>query len=85
MEKKLALSGLHPGDVDVEDPNRVACEPLASGLVSLDIRQTQNTVPRKTPMERRPRQVRDRGLQGIEGNVQRQQRIPPERADDLFT
>ena len=62
MEKKLALSGLHPGNVDVEDPNRVTFEPWTSGLVALDIRQTQNTVPRKTPMERRPRQVRDRGV-----------------------
>jgi hypothetical protein len=62
MEKKLTLSGLHPGDVDVEDPNRVAFEPLASGLVSLDIRQKRVAVPRKTPMERRPRQVRDRGV-----------------------
>ena len=56
---KLAFGRLHLCDVDVKEPNRIALDLLAPGLVALDIGQTRDTVPLKAPMQRRPCQVRD--------------------------
>ena len=39
-EKKLSFSGLHLGNVEVEEADGVALEFLPLGLVALDIRQT---------------------------------------------
>ncbi len=38
----------------------VALKPLPLWLVTLDIRQAPDAMPLKTPMERRPRQMRKR-------------------------
>ena len=51
-------------------------------LVAIDIWQAADVVALQTAMQRRARQVRDRGLQAIEAVVQRQERMPPERDDD---
>ncbi len=44
-EIELALGGLHVGDVDVEEADRVGLELLPLRLVTLDIRQTRDAVP----------------------------------------
>ncbi len=48
------------------------------GVSPPDIRKTGNAVTLQAPMQRRPCQVRDRGLQGIETIIQRQQRMSSE-------
>ena len=80
-EVELALGRLHLGDVDVKEADGVALELLPLGLVALDIRQARDAVTLQAPMQRRPRQVRDRWLQGIEAVVQRQQRVASEGDD----
>ena len=80
-EKELSLGGLHLSDVDMKEPNQIALELLALGFVSLDTGKTRDAVPLQAPMQRRPCQVRDRGLQGIEAIIQRQQRVPSEGDD----
>ena len=78
---ELPLSGLHLGDVYVEEPDGVALELLALWFVPFDIRQTRDAVSLQAPMQRRACQVRDGWLQGLEAVVQRQQRVPPESHD----
>ena len=78
---KLAFSGLHLGNIDVEKPNRVALELLPLRLVAFDIRQARDAMSLQAPMKGGPRQMRDRGLQSIEAVIQRQQRVTPECND----
>jgi hypothetical protein len=80
-EVELSFGGLHLGDVDVKEPDGVALELLPLGLVALDIRQPRDAMALQAAMQRRPGQVRDRRLQGIEAVIQRQQRVAPERHD----
>lgn len=47
-EMELPLGGLNLGDVDVEEPDRVAFELLALWFVPLDIRQAGYAMPLKT-------------------------------------
>jgi len=49
---KLPFAGLHFGDVDVEEPDGVALELLAPGLVAFDIRQARDAMTLKAPMQR---------------------------------
>ena len=92
--KELAFRRLHLGDVpshglqanhcravDVEKADRVALELRPLGLVSINVRQAGNPVSLEAPVQRRPCQVRDRGLRSIEAVVQRQQRVTPKRDD----
>ena len=65
-EVELSLDGLHLGNVDVEEPDGVALELLALGLVTLDIRLARDAVTLQAAMQRRPCQMRDRGLQSVE-------------------
>ena len=65
-------------DVDVKEPDGIALELLAVGFVAFDIWQARDAMPLQTPVKRRPRQVRDRGLQGVEAVAQRQERVPSE-------
>lgn len=67
-------SGLHLGDVDMEESDGVVLKFLALRLVSLDIRQARNAVSLQAPMQSLSCQVRDGRLQGIETIIQRQQR-----------
>ena len=59
-----ALGGLHLSDVDVEEADGVALELLPLRLVAFDIRQARDAVPLQASVQRGPRQVRDRRLQG---------------------
>ena len=49
---RLRPGGLHLGDIDVEEADRVALEALALGLVALDVRQTGDAVPLKASVQR---------------------------------
>ncbi len=53
-EIELTFSRLHLGNVDVKEPDALALELLALGLVALDIRKTGDAVPLQAPMQRRP-------------------------------
>ena len=81
---KLALSGLHLGDVDMEEADRVALELLALRLVAFHVRQSRDAMSLQAPMQRRTRQMWDGRLQSIETIVQRQQCMPSERDDGRF-
>jgi len=95
-QKQLALSGLHLGDVDVKEADGVALELLQLRLVALQIRQPGNAVSRaghRCSAERVRRGMdgckayRRSALQTIPRiacftlELQRQQRVPPERDD----
>ncbi len=82
--KELSLGGLHFGDVDVKEANGVALELLPLRLVSRHIRQARDSMSLQTSVQRRTRQVWDRGLKGVEAVVQRQQRVPSESHDHCF-
>jgi len=72
---ELAFGRLHFCDVDVKEADGVALELLPLGLVTLDIRQPRDAMALKTAMQRRPGQMRDRRLQGIEAIIKRKQRM----------
>ena len=72
------------GAVDVEEPDRVALEPLSLRFVPLDVRQAGNAMSLQAPVQRRPRQVRDLWLQGVEAIVQRQQGMASKGNDRRF-
>jgi hypothetical protein len=61
--------------------DRGALELLPLGLVAFDIWQARDAVPLQAPVQSRPYQVRDRGLESIETIIQRQQRVPSEGDD----
>jgi hypothetical protein len=79
---QLALFSPHLGDIDVEVADRVALERLLRGPVAFNIGQPADAMALQAAVQRRPRQVRDRRLQGIEAVIERQQRIAPESDDD---
>jgi hypothetical protein len=51
-EVELAFSGLQLGNVDVEEPIRVALELLPFGLMAFELRQPRDAMSVQTPMER---------------------------------
>ena len=79
--KQMQLPFLSPdlGDIDVEITDWISLELLPLRLVAFHIRQSGYPVPLKTTMQRRPRQMRDRWLQGIEAIIQWQQSMTTER------
>jgi hypothetical protein len=81
QQVETALLGTDLGDVDVEVAERVALELAPDGRVAFDLRQLRDAVALETAVQRRARQVRDRGLQGVEAVVQRKQRVPAEGDD----
>ena len=60
---------------------RVAFELRPLRLVALHIRQARDAMSLQTAVQRRSRQMRDRGLQSVKAVVQRQQRMAPKRHD----
>jgi hypothetical protein len=50
-EMKLASGGLHLGDIDVEEADRVAFELLPGGLVGVDIGKPADTVTLQTAVQ----------------------------------
>ena len=76
---KLALSGLHLGDVpsrglqanrcratDMDEADRLALELLALRLVAFHVRQSIDAMPLQAAVQRRPRQMWKGRLQSIE-------------------
>ena len=62
------------GKIDVEIANRVSLERPPFGLVPIPIGASRE---QKAAMRRRPRQVRDRWLKGMQTVIQGQRRVPP--------
>jgi hypothetical protein len=79
---EFALLGSDLGDVDVEVADRVGLEALAGRLVAIGLGEARDAVAHEAAMQRRARQVRDAGLQGVEAVVQRQQGVAAEGDDD---
>ena len=81
----LDFFGLHFGKIDVQLANelvlkflfRVALSAFAQG-------QAADAVMLETAMQRRARQVRNRGLQRVEAIIQHQQGVPPKGHGDGF-
>ena len=73
---QLTFSGLDFGNIDVKKADGIAFEALASGLVSLDVRQPGYPVTLKAAMQGRTCQMRNASLQGIKAVIQRKQRMP---------
>jgi hypothetical protein len=80
-EIELAFSGSHLGDVEMEEPDGVAFELLASWFALFNIQQARNAVPLQAPVQRRPCRVRDGRLMRIETIVWRQQHMASECDD----
>ena len=49
---ELAFGGLHLGDIDVEEADRVTLEELPLGFVALNVRQTGDAVPLEASVQR---------------------------------
>jgi hypothetical protein len=69
------------GSLHVEEADRINLERPPSRLVALQIWQPRGAVPLQTAMERRARQPRDRGLEGMEAIIERQQRVAADGHD----
>ena len=77
-EIEPTLRGLYFGDIDMEITDRIGLELPLRVLLSF----LADAVALQAPMQRRPRQVRDGRLQGVEAIVERQQRMATESHDD---
>lgn len=80
----LALLGPDFGNVDVEVADRVGLELPLRRPVAVDLGQPADAVALQAVVQGRPRQVRDRRLQGVEAVVERQQCLLSEGDDDRF-
>ena len=81
-EIELALSGSNLGEVDRETADRIGLE-FALGEASPSTWGSREIpMALHTPMQRRARQMRDCGLQGIKAVVERQQTMPSEGDND---
>jgi hypothetical protein len=83
-EIEFALGGAHLRQVDVDEADRIAVELLPSGLVALHLRQPTDAMAFKTTMQRGSSQLGDRGLQGVEAVVERQERVLAKCDDDMM-
>jgi len=84
QQVELAFGRSHLGQVDVEEADRIGSEPFPASLVALDLGQAADAVTFQTTMKRRAGELRDRGPQGIQAVVERQQCVPAKRDDDSF-
>ena len=84
QEIEPSLGGLDFGDVDVEVAERVGLELALARSGALKFGQTGDAMPLQTAVQRRPCQVRDGGLKGIQAVVERQQGVPTEGDHDGF-
>lgn len=73
---KACHLGTHFGNVDVEVPDRMGLEGLLREIAALI--QPSDPVTLETAMERGARQIRNRGLQGVEAIILQQQQHVPE-------
>ena len=81
VKVQFAFGCAHFGDVDMEVADGVGLELLLGFFVAGHFGQPADPMALQTPVQRRPRQLRDRGLQGVEAVVQRQQRVLAESDD----
>src|SRR5215831_11321800 len=66
-EIELALLGLHFGDVDAEEANRIDLELALGRGFAFNLRQPRDSMTLEATMQRRaPRQMRDRRLQSVQ-------------------
>src|SRR4030088_1309815 len=82
QEVELAFGRSHFRQIDREEADRIAVELLPPGFVAFHLRQPADAMAFQTTMKRRSGQVRDRGLQGVQAVVQRQERVLAKRAYD---
>ena len=80
-EVELALRGLHFGDVEVEEANRIGLELALGGSLALDLRQPRDSMTLQATVKGRARQMRNGRLQSVEIIVERQQSMPS-KGDD---
>src|SRR3954451_9314650 len=73
QEIELALSGMDLGDINMEVAERIGLELALARLLALDVRQPGHAMALQAAMQRGAGQVGDRGLQGIEAVIERQQ------------
>src|SRR5215204_5846725 len=81
-EVELAVLSPHLSDVDGEGADRIRLEPLLRGFLALGLGEPAHAVALQTAVPAGARQVRDRGLEGIEAVIQQQQRVPPKGDND---
>jgi hypothetical protein len=81
-EVELALSGSNLGDVDMKIADWIGLEFAFGGGFAFDLRETGDPMALEAAVQRRARQMRDGGLQGIKAVVERQQSMPSESNDD---
>ena len=78
QQVESTLSCLDLGNIDVEITEGVGLELALARSGGLDIGQSGDAMPLQAAVQRRPRQVRNSGLKGIQAVVQRQQSMPTE-------
>src|SRR5258705_1953360 len=66
----------------MEEADRIDVEHLLAGLVSLDLRQPADAMPFQATVQRGASQLRNRGLQGVQTVIERQQSVLANRNDD---
>jgi hypothetical protein len=81
-EVELAFGRSHLGQVDMEEADRIAVELLPPGLVSLHLWQPADAMPFQATVQRGACQRWNRGLQGVQTVIERQERVLAKRDDD---
>lgn len=66
----------------MEEADRIAVELLLPGLVSLHLRQPADAMPFQAAVQRGASQLSNRGLQGLQIVIERQQSVLAKRNDD---
>src|SRR5258708_25237446 len=81
-EVEFAFGRSHFRQIDMEEADRIAVELLPPGLVAFHLGRPADAMAFQPTVMRRSGQARDRGLQGVEAVVQRQERVLAKRDDD---
>jgi len=79
---KPTFLGVHLGDVDVKEADRICLEPGSARLVTPGFGKPGDVVPLETSVQAGAPEMRNRRLQSIQTVVQRQQRMSPESDHD---
>ncbi len=81
-EVELAFGRSHLSQIDMEEADRIAVELLPPGLVSLHLWQPADAMPFQTTVQRGASQLWNRGLQGVQTVIERQESVLAKRNDD---
>lgn len=76
------FGGADLSDIDVEVADRVSLELAPLRLCVVDLRPPRDAVAAQAAVERRPGQMREGRLEGVETIVKRQQRVTPEESSE---